>query len=204
MEKTNDIQLIGESVILRVPAPEDFPVLFRLIHGEEHTEWRQYNAPYFPHEAETYEQFAERMTKRIQFEDVPNCMVIEHKGEVIGEVSFYWEYKPTRWLETGIVIYSSEYWSGGLGTEAMALWIDHLFSRLEIGRVGLTTWSGNPRMIRSAEKLGMMLEGRMRRCRYYNGVYYDSIRMGMLREEWEEHKYSLPVFPNVGVPVSKA
>ena len=31
----------------------------------------------------------------------------------------------------------------------------------------------------------MTLEGRMRKCRYYNGTYYDSIRMGMIREEWE-------------------
>jgi len=36
-----------------------------------------------------------------------------------------------------------------------------------------------------AEKIGMSLEGRMRKCRYYNGTYYDSIRMGMIREEWE-------------------
>jgi RimJ/RimL family protein N-acetyltransferase len=52
-------------------------------------------------------------------------------------------------------------------------------------RIGLTTWSGNQRMIRCAEKLGMKLEGRLRKCRFYNGEYYDSIRMGVLREEWE-------------------
>ncbi|MGM9921748.1 MAG: GNAT family N-acetyltransferase, partial [Bhargavaea sp.] len=27
---------------------------------------------------------------------------------------------------------------------------------------------------------------RIRKVRYWNGTYYDSIRMGMLREEWEE------------------
>jgi RimJ/RimL family protein N-acetyltransferase len=58
----------------------------------------------------------------------------------------------------------------------------------------LTTWSGNPRMIRCAEKLGMRLEGRMRKCRYYNGEYYDSIRMGILREEWDEFKKNNPLF----------
>jgi RimJ/RimL family protein N-acetyltransferase len=51
--------------------------------------------------------------------------------------------------------------------------------------IGLTTWSGNQRMIRFAERLGMKLEGRLRKCRFYNGEYYDSIRMGVLREEWE-------------------
>ena len=35
------------------------------------------------------------------------------------------------------------------------------------------------------------LEGRMRKCRYYEGVYYDSIRMGILREEWEARKLSV-------------
>jgi RimJ/RimL family protein N-acetyltransferase len=28
------------------------------------------------------------------------------------------------------------------------------------------------------------LEGTLRRCRFYNGVYYDAIRLGVLREEW--------------------
>lgn len=43
-------------------------------------------------------------------------------------------------------------------------------------------------MIRVGEKLGMQMEGRMRNVRFYEGKYYDSIRMGMLREEWEEIK----------------
>jgi RimJ/RimL family protein N-acetyltransferase len=40
-------------------------------------------------------------------------------------------------------------------------------------------------MMKVGEKLGMTLEARLRKCRYYNGEYYDSIRMGLLREEWE-------------------
>lgn len=130
--------------------------------------------------------------------DVPSQMIIEHQGQIIGMVSYYWEDKRTRWLEIGIVIYSPEYWNGGFGTEALSLWIDYLFENLTIERVGLTTWSGNPRMIRCAEKLGMRLEGRMRKCRYYNGEYYDSIRMGILREEWNEFKKNNPLFNSHG------
>lgn len=40
-------------------------------------------------------------------------------------------------------------------------------------------------MVRVAEKLGMQMEARIRKVRYYNNQYYDSIRMGILREEWE-------------------
>jgi RimJ/RimL family protein N-acetyltransferase len=124
---------------------------------------------------------------------VPSQMIIEYQGQIIGMVSYYWEDKRTRWLEMGIVIYSPEHWNGRLGTEALSLWIDYLFENLTIERVGLTTWSGNPRMIRCAEKLGMRLEGRMRKCRYYNGEYYDSIWMGILREEWDEFKKNNPL-----------
>lgn len=43
-------------------------------------------------------------------------------------------------------------------------------------------------MMRVAEKVGMQLEGRIRRVRVVDGVRYDSIRMGMLREEWEQRQ----------------
>lgn len=182
------IILPGKKVTLRTPIESDIPKLYELIYGQNNPEWKNYDAPYFPHEPITMEEFKERMDKRINYIEVPNQMIIEHNGVIIGVVSFYWEHQPTRWLEVGIVIYSSDHWSGGYGTEALTLWIDYLFSQLTIARVGLTTWSGNPRMIRCAEKLSMQLEGRMRKCRYYNGVYYDSIRMGILREEWEAFK----------------
>lgn len=182
------IILSGNRITLRTPIESDIPVLYEQIYGDAYTEWKKFDAPYFPMEHATLEQYRENMERRIYYVDIPSQMVIEYDGKIIGIVSFYWEHKGTRWLEMGIVIYSPEYWSGRLGTEALTLWIDYLFGQLEIARVGLTTWSGNPRMMRCAEKLGMQLEGRMRKCRYYDGVYYDSIRMGILREEWEEHK----------------
>ena len=68
----------------------------------------------------------------------------------------------------------------------MKLWIDHLFHSMPLVRVGYTTWSGNERMIRVGEKLGMQMEARIRKVRYYDGYYYDTIRMGILREECEQ------------------
>jgi RimJ/RimL family protein N-acetyltransferase len=173
---------------LRTPTIEDIPKLYELIYEVENPEWKKFDAPYFPLENCQFEQFQERMIGKINSTGIPYQMIIEVKGKIIGTVTFYWENEATRWLEVGISIYSPEHWSGGHGTEALTLWIDYLFSQLEIARVGLTTWSGNPRMMRCAEKLGMQLEGRMRKCRYFNGVYYDSIRMGILREEWEEKR----------------
>ncbi|WP_317134952.1 GNAT family N-acetyltransferase [Bacillus changyiensis] len=110
-------------------------------------------------------------------------MGVVHSSSV---VSYYWEHQESNWLEAGIAIYDPNYWNGGYGPLFLKHWIDHLFKTLPLVRVGFTTWSGNFRMMRLGEKLEMTLEGRLRKCRLYQGVYYDSIRMGILREEWEK------------------
>jgi RimJ/RimL family protein N-acetyltransferase len=40
-------------------------------------------------------------------------------------------------------------------------------------------------MIKAAEKVGMQEEARIRKARTVEGKYYDAIKMGVLREEWE-------------------
>lgn len=184
--------LQGASITLRTVSLEDLPILYELIYGTAQPEWKKYDAPYFPLTAITYEQFVEQWRTDEASAEQPDRLIIEADSRVIGTVSYYWEHQPTRWLEAGIVIYLPEYWSGGYGTQALSLWVDHLFKTITIGRVGITTWSGNPRMMRCAEKTGMQLEGRMRKCRYYDGVYYDSIRMGITQEEWEEQRNHPP------------
>ncbi|AWC28495.1 GNAT family N-acetyltransferase [Bacillus cytotoxicus] len=179
------IYLEGKKVIVREIDEADIHSLYEQIYKEEKPEWKKWDAPYFPFSMQEYSEYREKLQSKLKEEPLSQ-LIIEVKGEIIGIVGFYWEYKPTRWLEMGIVIYNPAYWNGGYGTEALQLYRDLLFENMEIGRVGLTTWSGNERMMKVAEKIGMKLEGRMRKCRYYNGIYYDSIRMGIIREEWGE------------------
>jgi RimJ/RimL family protein N-acetyltransferase len=110
-------------------------------------------------------------------------------GKLIGTVSWYWVDKQTNWLCNGIAIYDSRYWSGGYGTDAFTLWTDYIFETMDVVRVGISTWSGNERMIRLAKKIGMVEEGRIRKARIVRSKYYDSVKMGILREEWEERKH---------------
>ncbi|OZM58574.1 GNAT family N-acetyltransferase [Lottiidibacillus patelloidae] len=182
------MKLIGDKVIVREINEEDIPLLWNFIYGTPNPEWKLWDAPYFPLGYLKLEKYKENLQNMLKANEVPKVAIIERNGEIVGTVSFYWEHEPSRWLEVGVTIFQSNNWSGGIGTNALKLWIDYLFANLEIARVGLTTWSGNERMIKCAEKLGMMMEGRMRKCRYYNGEYYDSIRMGVLREEWNAWK----------------
>ncbi|MGF9976837.1 GNAT family protein [Viridibacillus arvi] len=159
--------------------------LWELIYKDEQPEWKKWDAPYYPHNSMTYEEFLPSAEKWIGKE---NFWVIEVNGIVRGITSYYWEHEPSHWLELGIVFHEANTWGKGLGTRTLKLWINHLFNTLPLVRVGFSTWSGNERMIRVGEKLGMQMEARIRKARYYSGQYYDSIRMGILREEWENAK----------------
>lgn len=77
----------------------------------------------------------------------------------IGMVSKNWIDEVTRWLEIDIVIYNPTYWHGGIGGRVLKIWISEIFDQYpELEHIGLTTWSGNPRMIHLAQKLGFKKE----------------------------------------------
>ena len=44
-------------------------------------------------------------------------------------------------------------------------------------------------MMKLAEKLGLLCEARIRKVRHYNGLYYDSVKYGILREEFNSISY---------------
>ncbi|MEC0110501.1 GNAT family protein [Paenibacillus taichungensis] len=186
--------LVDGEIVLRCVEKEDLTELYELIYSEDVPEWKQWDAPYYALEHESYEDFERSMLRRLEATqsnaDPDSIRIIELNGRIVGTISYYWEHRPSMWLEMGIVLYRSAQWGHGIGTRVLQIWSSYLFEQLPLARVGLTTWSGNERMMRSASKAGLQVEGRMRKCRIVDGKYYDSIRMGMLREEWEQIRSS--------------
>lgn len=172
-----------ELVSLRPLNETDLERVWHFKFKAEDQSYRKWNAPYFYEHDIPLAQFKKRYLQ--DQSTPPKLFGMFIDDELKGTVSYYWENERTRWLECGIIIYDSRLWNGGYGTKALSLWVDQLFSLIDIPRIGLTTWSGNERMMRCAEKCGFILEGRLRKVRYYQGAYYDSMRYGMLREEWE-------------------
>lgn len=172
-----------QKLFIRPIKEDDLYIIWSLAFKEENPEWKKWDAPYFKHETMSFEEF---LKLRDTWVNVPNKKAVIYDDDVIGTVSYYWEHEPSRWLEMGITLHQPHTWGKGIGTKVMSIWIEHLFNTLKIVRVGYTTWSGNKGMIRIGEKLGMTMEAKIRKVRYYNGCYYDSIRMGLLREEWEK------------------
>lgn len=177
------MQVEGKTII-RKAKDQDLNYLWELI--SDNHEWKRYDGPYFERKEMSFSLF--RSTKFACLLQGINSQIIESDGNAVGTVSCYWECEATRWLEAGLTIYSENCWGKGIGSKALRLWTTHLFNHYEIERVGITTWSGNHGMIKCAEKAGMKLEGRMRKCRYYQGVYYDSMRYGIIRDEWSAQR----------------
>lgn len=154
--------------------------------------WMEYDGPYYPKSTakeveesiirfnKITSEFSEQDTRRRMF-------IADNKtDQLIGIVSWYWQSEETNWKSIGIVIYDEAFWSKGVGYEALSVWIDYLFEADQgMARLDLRTWSGNFGMMKLATKLGFMEEARFRKARIVKGEYYDSIGMGILREEWE-------------------
>lgn len=153
---------------------------------EDHPEWKKWDGPYFDDDYQkydTFEEFQHSSDYEFFMNERRKCILLDQRP--IGMVSCYWEDQKTQWLNIGITIYQPRYWNCGAGTEALRLWIKEIFNTYsELEHVGLVTWSGNKRMMRAAEKLGMTQEARIRKVRFWKGTYYDSVSYGVLREEW--------------------
>ena len=83
-----------------------------------------------------------------------------------------------------IALGEREYWGNGYGTDAMTVMLGYAFSELNLRKVGLIVFEYNPRAIRSYEKAGFILEGRVRGAILRDGRRWDWLYMGVLREEW--------------------
>jgi RimJ/RimL family protein N-acetyltransferase len=77
-------------------------------------------------------------------------------------------------------------WGKGLGSEACALLVRYGFRELNLERIWLRVLDDNERATKLYEKLGFVLEGRLRRSDFVGGAYHDMILMGLLRDEWAE------------------
>lgn len=86
----------------------------------------------------------------------------------------------------GVGIGDRTNWGRGCGTDAMKLCLQYSFMELNAQRITLIVYEYNARALRSYEKAGFKLEGRTRRDVFREGKRYDSIWMGILREEWLE------------------
>lgn len=114
----------------------------------------------------------------------PGRLVVDVDGNLAGTVAWYWESRETQWARMGVTVYDPALRGRGIGRTALALWTSFLFATTSWVRLDFATWSGNEAMLAVGRSLGFVEEARFRRARAVEGVRYDSVVMGVLRDEW--------------------
>jgi RimJ/RimL family protein N-acetyltransferase len=89
-----------------------------------------------------------------------------------------------RSAELRIRIGAKSEWGKSLGTEACSLLVDYGFRHLNLERIWLRVAASNERAVRLYEKVGLVVEGRLRRAWRVAGVVDDVLVMSILRSEW--------------------
>ena len=166
-------------ITIRTITKDDLPLIWELAYNGDKT-WWLYDSPYFNDKKYSKKEFLSEYV----IKDSRCVICLDEK--IIGWITHYFEDGDLqKWLEIGIDIFDSKLWNKGIGYKAMQIYIPNLFEKYkDIRRVGFSTWSGNMAMMKLGEKLGFKKEAEIRQVRYYNNEYYDSIRYGILKDEW--------------------
>ncbi len=109
---------------------------------------------------------------------------IEKEGELIGVVSL----SRIRWYnrKSEISVLIKKDWQGkGFGKEALSGIADFAFNRMNLHRLEAEVIEFNEASLKLIEGLGFRKEGILREAKYFNGKYWDIIRYGLLKSEWE-------------------
>ena len=174
--------IYGKRVRLRAVEREDVGKFHEWVNDPEVTRGLSLNLPMsFADE----ENWINSLAKRDQREK-PLAIEIR-KGKIwklIGNCGVFDLDSINSSTELGIMIGDKSEWNKGYGSEVMSLLVKHCFETLNLNRVFLKVYTENIRAVRSYEKAGFVLEGRLREAVYKFGKYDDVLIMSVLRSEW--------------------
>ena len=104
---------------------------------------------------------------------------------IIGLHQFNWQ---ARSAEYTIHIGEKEFWGKGIAGEATEYILRYAFETINLNRVWLGVSEPNVKAVKFYEKAGFAREGVLRDEIFKEGRYFNSIRMSMLKKEYEQNE----------------
>lgn len=112
-------------------------------------------------------------------------VIADGADRAVGHVALYQIDRTANTAEFGILIGDRRLWGHGLGTFYTGYLIEHGFDTLGLRRIFLEVLETNPRARAVYERLGFVVEGRLREHRLKGGRLVDVFVMGLLRDEYQ-------------------
>ncbi len=174
--------IYGERVRLRAVERDDVLKFHEWVNDPEVTRGL---AMYLPMSLADEENWVNSLANRDQKEKPLAIEVRKGKNwKLIGNCGVFSIDSVNSSAELGIMIGDKTEWNKGYGSEIMSLLVRHCFETLNLNRAYLKVYTENIRAVRSYEKAGFVLEGRLREAVYKHGKYDDVLIMSVLRSEW--------------------
>lgn len=173
-----EIKINGEKLIIRRTNKSDAEALVDYINtvaGE--TDYLSFGIGEFDMNVQQEEDFIENTIKK----ENAISLIAEINGKIVANLNFSGGSRKrlSHVGEFGISVLK-EYWGYGIGEELIKYLIDWSKSSGIIRKVNLKARTDNTRGLNLYKKLGFEEEGILKRDLLINGVFYDSLCMGLL------------------------
>lgn len=172
----------GKNVLLRSFELEDFDKVWSWLNDSDTMLYASSNPYLVVPKDQLIKNYMNPVNKKIY-------AVCTIEGELIGEAS-YWVpnhlFQST--VEIGAIIGNKGNRSVGYGFETAILLGEIIFNKLNIHRITMCISDHNYFSKLPLEKSWVKKEGTIRRERYIDGKYYDTIIYGLLRNEFYEFR----------------
>lgn len=167
----------GKTAILRSPIKEDAQAMIdylNIIGGE--SDFITFGKNEFSMSVEAEQDYIERINSMDNSKNV--LIIIE--DEIVGIASIN-SVQKERMKHNGTLGISirKKYWGIGLGSEIMAYLIDWAKSNKITKKINLLVREDNIRGVKLYEKFGFEKEGLLKKDICVNGIYYNTIAMGL-------------------------
>lgn len=171
----NEIFLKGEKVILRRVVEEDYSTFLLWLNDPE----IRINLAirYTVDIADLKNRLSEGVYFSIIFEDKLAGYV------ALKDIS---QLNQRAYLETVVGV---QFRRMGVAKDALITLLNYAFGELNLHKVLLEVYEFNQSAYELYKKVGFVLEGRLRQNSFKMGKFYDLLIMGILKEEFNNHKY---------------
>jgi len=114
------------------------------------------------------------------------AVIYKNTGEHVGNIKVGPIHPHYKSAFVGYLIGEQRYWGKGIATEAIYLTTKFCFDVLGLHKVNAGLIEPNVASRRALEKVGFRQEGHFRQEVVIDGEYVDTMRYGMLKEEFEQ------------------